>query len=74
MSDVYKVNAILCAVNNTKDDVEASCADVLVACTELIRQTVENMPWDVRREIVGGVAGALVADNTSLLETVWGEK
>jgi hypothetical protein len=69
--DVYHVNAILCAVNGTVEDVEASSADVLIACTELIRQTLEPMPPDIRARIIGGVAGALAADVTSLLETVW---
>lgn len=71
MTDVYNVNAILCAVDSARDDVGASCADVLVACTELIRQTIEHMPIDVRNDIVAGVAGALAADNAALLETVW---
>lgn len=74
MTNVYNVNAILCAVDHTAHDVEATSAEVLVACTELIRQTVETMPPDVRANIIGGVAGALAADRTSLLETVWGDR
>ena len=73
MTNIYNINAVLSAVNSTVHDVEASSADVLIACTELIRQTVENMPGHVRADLIGGVAGALAANNTSLLETVWGE-
>jgi len=67
------VNAILSAVNSTVEDVDATSAAVLIACTELIRQTVEHMPPDVRADIIAGVAGALAADNASLLQTVWGD-
>ena len=73
-TDVYRINAILSAVASVKVDVDATAADILVACTEVIRQTVMDMPSDVRAKIVTDVYGALLRDDASHLERVWGAR
>ncbi len=61
--DVYNINAILSAVNGTRDDVEPTNGECLVAFVELIRQALEPLSADDRRPFIGAIAAALALDD-----------
>lgn len=66
--DIYKVNAILCSVNSTIEDVSASNGESLVAFVELIRQTLEPLRLDLRPDFKRAIVDAIQQDDPDALE------
>lgn len=61
--NVYNINAILCAVNSARDDVRPTNGECLVAFVELIRQCLEPLDVETRRDFHGAIVAALALDD-----------
>lgn len=67
--NIDNVNAILSAVNSARDDVEPNNGECLVAFVELIRQTLEPLDVDTRRDVHGAIGAALARDDVHVFSS-----